>query len=58
MSLIQGGSGFNVLCSAVFAYLCGEKLEKISVTMDDVSDNDIASFALKVSCWCIIAIAS
>ena len=49
MSLVQGGSGFPFLAPPVYKYLCGQNIEDILVTFEDISDIEISMFLTKVS---------
>ena len=49
MSFTQGGSGFNVLCSAVYDYIGGKELKEIEMNVEDISDCDVMFVINEVS---------
>ena len=53
MSLVQGGSGFNVLSPSVFKYLCGVNLRSIDVQPEEVPDPNICAIIEEVG-HCIL----
>ena len=40
MSFVHGGSGFCVISSSVYKYICGVKVEDIIVGTDKIADPD------------------
>lgn len=54
MSLLQGGSGFSVLCPSVYKYLSGVKMGCIDIAMEEVHDYEIMSMIEEVCQVCII----